>query len=299
MFFRAYIFMSICVLASACSEPPAEANGRFEATEVTVSSEASGPLLSLRVRDGDMVRAGEIVGQVDTVLLARTRDEIVAREAVLSARLDEVAAQGRALSTQQTLAGRELSRLERLAAAGAATAQQVDRAQRDAETLADELAANSASRRALLAERDAVAAQQAQLVERLGQAQVRSPISGVVLARYAESGEMVQAGTPLLQVASLDSLVLRAYLSDAQLRDYSVGQKVTVQVDGAEGELRTMPARVTWISPSAEFTPTPIQTREERVSQVYAITVVVANPGGRLRIGMPGELVRTTAVAKE
>lgn len=299
MSFRAYVTVSLCVLVVACSEPPAEANGRFEATEITVSAEASGPLLSLRVRDGDMVQAGEIIGQVDTVLLARSRDEIVARAAVLSARLDEAAAQGRALATQQALAGRELARLERLAASGAATAQQVDRAQRDAQMLVDQLAANAASRRAVLAEREAIAAQQAQLAERLQKAEVRSPISGVVLARYAEAGEMVQAGTPLLKMASLDSLVLRAYLSDAQLRDYSVGQQVTVQVDGAEGELRTMTARVTWISPSAEFTPTPIQTRDERVSQVYAITVVVANPDGRLRIGMPGELMRTTAVAQE
>lgn len=291
--------MSLCVFVAACSEPPAEANGRFEATEITVSSEASGPLLMLSVRDGDMVQAGDIIGQVDTVLLARSRDEIVAREAVLSARLDEVAAQGRALGTQQVLAGRELARLERLAAAGAATAQQLDRAQRDAQLLADQLSANAASRRAVLAEREALAAQQAQLEERVRKAEVRSPISGVVLARYAEAGEMVQAGTPLLKMASLDSLVLRAYLADAQLRDYTVGQQVIVQVDGADGELRTMPARVTWISPSAEFTPTPIQTREERVSQVYAITVVVANPDGLLRIGMPGELMRTTAVAQE
>lgn len=299
MTYRAYIFMSLCPLVTACSEPPAEANGRFEATEITVSSEANGPLLTLRVRDGDMVQVGELIGQVDTVLLARSRDEIVAREAVLSARLDEVAAQGRVLGTQQSLAGRELARLERLAASGAATSQQVDRAQRDAQTLADQLVANAASRRAVLAERQAVAAQQAQLAQRLRKAEVRSPISGVVLARYAEAGEMVQAGTPLLKIASLDSLVLRAYLSDAQLRDYAVGQEVTVQVDGAEGELRTMPARVTWISPAAEFTPTPIQTREERVSQVYAITVVVANPNGRLRIGMPGELMRTSAVPQE
>jgi HlyD family secretion protein len=53
----------------------------------------------------------------------------------------------------------------------------------------------------------------------------------------------------------------------------------------------TIPGRITWIASAAEFTPTPIQTRDERSDQVYAVKVVVANAGGVLRIGMPGELV--------
>jgi HlyD family secretion protein len=60
---------------------------------------------------------------------------------------------------------------------------------------------------------------------------------------------------------------------------------------GAAGGLRTLDGRVTWVASRAEFTPTPIQTREERVTQVYAVKVAVANPDGSLKIGMPGELV--------
>lgn len=288
---RAVLLTLLATIVAACGEPPSDANGRFEATEIMVSAEASGPLLALSVRDGDQVRAGEVVGAIDTVLLVQSREELNARTAVLAARQDEISAQSRVLQTQQALAKRELARVERLADAGAATAQQLDRAQRDAGTFADQILATAAARRALEAERDAIAAQYALLSERIRRTQVVSPISGVVLMRYAEPGELVQAGTPLFKVAALDSLTLRAYVSDAQLREVSVGQMATVQVDDSAGQFLQRPARVTWISNAAEFTPTPIQTREERVAQVYAVTVIVANPDGRLRIGMPGELL--------
>ncbi len=287
------ILLAVLAALTACGEPPADANGRFESTEITVSSETSGPLLALTVRDGDQLTAGDVVGVIDTALLVQSRDELAARDLVIAARGDEIDAQTNVLRTQQALATRELARLERLAAAGAATAQQLDRAQRDAATYGDQILAAGASRRALSAERNALAAQNALLVERLRRTQVISPISGVVLMRYVEAGELVQPGTPLFKIAALDSLTLRAYVSDAQLRNVSVGQLATVQVDEAGGGFLQLPARITWIANAAEFTPTPIQTREERVAQVYALTAVVANPNGRLRIGMPGELLFT------
>jgi HlyD family secretion protein len=284
-------------LFAACGAPPADANGRFEATEVTVSAEASGRVLTLTVDDGDQVEAGAVIGGIDTMALAISQQELVARVAALDARLAEAGAHGRALAAQQAVADREAARIARLADGGAATAQQLDRAQREQETLVQQRAANAAVQRAVRAESDALAAQRAQLDDRLSRATVRSPISGVVLTRYVEPGELVQPGTPLLKVAALDTLTLRAYVSEAQLQQVRLGQSVTVQVDAADGTLRTLEGRVTWIASQAEFTPTPIQTREERVAQVYAVTVRVANPDGRLRIGMPGELLLTPATA--
>jgi HlyD family secretion protein len=110
-----------------------------------------------------------------------------------------------------------------------------------------------------------------------------------VLARYVEPGEFVQAGQPLFKLASLDSLIFRAYVSNAQLTRLKLGQEVRVGVDRADS-IATLPGRVTWIASAAEFTPTPIQTRDERADQVYAVKVTVPNADGRLRIGMPGEL---------
>jgi HlyD family secretion protein len=116
-------------------------------------------------------------------------------------------------------------------------------------------------------------------------------VAGVVLATYAERGELVQPGQPLYKVANLDTLTLRAYVSGAQLPAVRLGQPVGVVVDAGGDALRTLSGRVSWIASQAEFTPTPIQTREERTEQVYAVKVRVPNPDGALKIGMPGELV--------
>ena len=129
----------------------------------------------------------------------------------------------------------------------------------------------------------------ASIDDKLARSRVRSPLGGTVLARYVEAGEFVQAGQPLFKLAALDSLTFRAYVSNAQLTQLKLGQEVTVGVDRADS-IATMPGRVTWIASGAEFTPTPIQTRDDRADQVYAVKITVANPDGRLRIGMPGEL---------
>jgi HlyD family secretion protein len=135
----------------------------------------------------------------------------------------------------------------------------------------------------------ALEAQVASIDDKLARSRIRTPLGGTVLARYVEAGEFVQAGQPLFKLAALDSLTFRAYVTNAQLTRLALGQQVTVGVDRADS-IATMPGRVIWIASGAEFTPTPIQTRDERADQVYAVKIAVANPDGRLRIGMPGEL---------
>ncbi|MEO7965517.1 MAG: HlyD family secretion protein, partial [Gemmatimonadaceae bacterium] len=83
----------------------------------------------------------------------------------------------------------------------------------------------------------------------------------------------------------------------AQLARLTLGGAVRVRVDAGPDSLRALPGTITWIASSAEFTPTPIQTRDERTTQVYAVKVAVPNVDGRLRIGMPGELVLDSTVA--
>ena len=129
----------------------------------------------------------------------------------------------------------------------------------------------------------------AQLRDRIDRSRVVNPRAGTVLATYAREGEVVQAGRPLYRIAGLDTLVLRAYVTASQLAAVRIGQAVEVRVDGGDA-LVALPGTVSWISASAEFTPTPIQTREERGDLVYAVKIRVPNPDGALKIGMPGDV---------
>jgi len=293
----AVILLSVAALAS-CRKNEVDAYGNFEATEVTVAAEVSGRVLDLRLDEGDRVVKGARLGSIDTIPLVLERQTLIARRAAGASRAREASANIAALEVQQVVADRELARTKRLREQAAATSQQIDQAEQQARVVKEQLVGARAARTTLTQELAALEAQVAQINDRLSRSRVVSPLAGTVLTRYVEPGEYVQAGQPLFKLASLDSLTFRAYVSGGQLSTLRLGQSVKVGVDRADS-IATVPGRVTWIASSAEFTPTPIQTREERTDQVYAVKVAVGNPDGVLRIGMPGELVLESAGASQ
>ncbi len=282
------VFCVFCVL-TGCRKNSVDAYGNFEATEVTVAAEVGGRLLAFGLEEGDRLAKDTTVGVVDTIPLALERQALVAQRQAAAARTRETDANIAALEVQQSIADRELARTERLLKQSAATAQQGDKAEQSARVVHEQLLGARAARGSARQEVAALEARVSSIDDKLARSRIRSPLAGTVLARYVEPGEFVQPGQPLFKLASLDSLTFRAYVDNAQLTRLKLGQQVQVGVDRADS-IATMPGRVTWIASAAEFTPTPIQTRDERADQVYAVKIAVANPDGRLRIGMPGEL---------
>jgi HlyD family secretion protein len=282
---------SALLLLGACKKDQPDAFGNFEADEVTVAAETAGQILRFTLGEGDTVGVGQEVGVVDTAQLALQKRELLARKDASRSRTSEVGAQIGVLETQHVLARREYERTKRLFDQQAATAQQLDRAERDYRTLGEQIVATRATRGTVGEEQHAIDAQIALLDERMRQSRIVSPARGTVLTTYADAGEVVQPGQPLYKVAALDSLTLRAFVTGSQLPAVRIGAEVQVRVDAGAGATRVIPGRVTWVASQAEFTPTPIQTREERADQVYAVKVRVANRDGTLKIGMPGELV--------
>jgi HlyD family secretion protein len=284
----AFLLLSLAVVS--CGNDEADAYGNFEATEVTVAAEVGGRLLSFGLEEGERIVKGSVVGVVDTIPVVLERQALVARRSAAAARVREADANIASLEVQQRIADRELARIQRLLRQAAATAQQGDRAERDAQVVSEQLAGARAARRSAAQEVAALAAQVASIDDRLARSRITSPLDGTVLTRYVEPGEFVQGGQPLFKLASLDTLTFRAYVTHAQLTQLRLGQQVQIGVDRADS-IAPLPGRITWIASTAEFTPTPIQTRDERADQVYAVKVAVANPDRRLRIGMPGELL--------
>ena len=332
---RVRIFVSVVALSTALAlagcakkaEP--DAYGNVEATEVVVGAEATGRLLTYTVTDGSAVQAGAVVGTIDAAQLGFERDQLTAQQAATRSRADEVRqqmsalesqrgiavaqrdsarAQRDALATQLEIARRAHQRTRRLFDQQAATAQQLDQAERDERVLVNQMAAQDeqikAQERQIAAQTDLVngaraqektiaaqvagaGAQVSQAGERLRKTEVRNPIDGTVLTSYVKAGEVVQAGQPLYRVANLTSMEVRAYVTEPQLSTIRLGQEAQVSIDSGSGPRQTVSGSISWISSRAEFTPTPIQTREERADMVYAIKIRVANANGVLKIGMP------------
>lgn len=278
-------------LAAACGGDEPDAYGNFEATEVVVSAEAGGRLLRFDAAEGATLAAGAVVGQVDTAPLALRRDELRAQRGAATTRTGEAEAQIGVLEAQLSTAREELARTQRLFRAEAATAQQLNAREGEVRVLQEQIDAARARTGTAREETGGVDARIAQVEDEIGRARVVNPSGGTVLATFAEAGEFVQRGQPLYKVADLGTLTLRAYVAGDQLAALRLGQRVEVRIDAGDGALRTLGGTVTWIASEAEFTPTPIQTREERTDQVYAVKVQVPNPQGVVKVGMPGELV--------
>jgi HlyD family secretion protein len=111
----------------------------------------------------------------------------------------------------------------------------------------------------------------------------------MVLEKFIESGENAIPGKSLYKIANMDELILRVYVSGAQLAHVKTGQSVKVYIDENADKKRELSGTISWISSQAEFTPKIIQTKEERVNMVYAVKIIVKNDGS-LKIGMPGEM---------
>lgn len=130
----------------------------------------------------------------------------------------------------------------------------------------------------------------AQVQDQIEKSVVVNPVNGRVLTTFVEPFEFTSAGKLLYEIANLDELILRVYVSGAQLDEVILGGQVSVIFDKNEDENHTTTGTVSWISAKAEFTPKMIQTKDERVTQVYAVKVLVDNKDGLLKIGMPGEV---------
>ncbi len=268
-----------------------DAFGNFESSEVLVSAETSGRLVVFRVQEGDMLAAGEEIALVDTVQLALRGDQVRAQREAVRARLKGIAAQLEVLEEQGRVAETERSRVESLLSDGAATEKQMDDVEGQIRVLNRQIDAIRTQNAPIFAEMDVLDAQLDAVTDQIRRSHVINPLTGTVLVTYAEPTEMTAAGKPLYKIARLDTLELRAYVSGAQLPHFRIGEAVTVLIDEDETTNRSLEGTVTWIASEAEFTPKLIQTKEERVSLVYAFKVRVANPDGRLKIGMPGEVI--------
>jgi HlyD family secretion protein len=140
---------------------------------------------------------------------------------------------------------------------------------------------------------DASAAGRALAETRLSQAVLTSPMTGVVLSKHAEPGEMLSAGAPVVTVARMDEVWLRGYIPETELGRVKLGQQARVSIDTWPG--RVFEGRVSFISPEAEFTPKNVQTEKERVKLVYRIKITLPNPKAELKPGMPADAVLTAA----
>ena len=295
--FLLYIGLGIALLSS-CSNNDGEydASGSFEATEIIVSAEASGKIERLSVMEGQQLERAEQVGLIDSTQLYLQKMNLLSNVKGVRAQQPNIEAQTASIKEQITTLEREKQRTTNLIKANAATQKQLDDINGQMEVLQKQLSASQStlqkSSQNITAQSSAMDIQIEQIDDRLQKSIIRSPITGTVLNKYSEEGELANMGTPLFKIADINNMTLRVYVTNDQLSAVKLNDKVQVYVDegNESADNRKMyEGVVTWISDKSEFTPKTIQTKNERANLVYAMKVTVKNDG-YLKIGMYGEV---------
>jgi HlyD family secretion protein len=283
------IFFSSC----GNSNNKSDASGTFEATEVIVSSEATGRILSLQVEEGDLFAAGQNVGYIDSVQLYLHKKQLLANIKAIESRRPEISKQIAAIEQQIATQKTERQRFERLVTANAANQKQVDDINAQIAVLNKQLTAEestlSTSDKGLVEDAAALRLQVEQLDDQLAKCKIINPIKGTVLVKYVEANEVTADGKALYKIADTEKMLLRAYITSGQLTQIKLGQTVKVYADYGDKDSKEYSGKIQWISDKAEFTPKTIQTKDERANLVYAIKVAVKNDG-LIKIGMYGEV---------
>jgi HlyD family secretion protein len=324
---RACAVVLVAAAVSCGEDAPSDrvrVSGQIEATEVQVAAQVGGRVLELALAEGDRVAAGAVVARLDAtdaeLALARARAERDQADAQLrllkaGARVEDIRqaeaqhataqSDARAADAEVAVADADADRFESLLASKAGTQKQRDEAvarrdvararARSAEDRVRAARENVARLRAgsrpeeIDAARARVAvadAQIATLQKAIADALVMAPVAGTVTERLVDVGEIIQPRAPIVIVTNLDEVWANVYVAEPIVPRLKIGQSATLFTDaGGPG----IPGVISYVSPSAEFTPRNVQTAEDRSKLVYRVKVTAGNTAGVLKAGMPVE----------
>lgn len=324
---RLLTFVLLAAAIACAEEPPADrlrASGHVEATETRIAPDVGGRLLTLTVKEGDRVQAGQVLMTLDTrdveLAIDRAKAERAGADAQLrlvqagariedlrqaQAQVDTARAEHSAARAELDAAEQDLARFETLLASNSGSRKQRDDAATRRDVARDRVA--SAQSRIRTAEETharlragarpeevdaararvaAVTAQIATLEKGITDASLKSPVSGIVTAKLVEVGEVIAPRAPALVLVDLDRAWADVFVPEPAIPQIKIGQAATVFTDdGGPGIAGT----IGYISPKAEFTPRNVQTAEERSKLVYRVRINVDNKDGVLKQGMPVE----------
>ena len=322
--YLSYTFVVLLhVLFLGCSGEDADmdASGVFESTEIVISSEVNGVIDSFPAEEGDRFNEGDLIAQIDVSDFKIQKEQLEASIGAITQKQNDPGPQILVLQQQQKSAEANLSvlqkqkevlmiedrRVKELFAAKAATEKQVDDIDGQLKILEEKLdvaktqidlieaqikAARqqiSIQNRGITSEQRPLEKQKLLIENQLQKGKIQSRMNGTMLSKYAYEGEFVNIGKPLLRMADLNTMYLKAYIDGNQLSQVKIGQSVDVYIDEDEENYKTYEGIISWISDKAEFTPKSIQTKNERANLVYAIKIKVKNDG-YIKIGMYGEV---------
>lgn len=313
-----FALLSALLLSGACSRDGdgVVAQGTVEVIEMDVAAMQPARIIRVSVQEGDAVSAGDTIALLAATTLPADIDQRRARVRQAEAQLRDLEAGARpsevsrleadlaAADAEATRTAREAERLVALFDRGDVSAQQLEAARtlarvaasrrdaaREALTLlregarADRLRGARADLEATRAALRAAEAQAADLV-------LVAPAAGVVLSRFADPGEVVAAGTPVVTIGDVARPYVRAWIGAVHIPSLRIGARARVTFEGSDASI---PGHVSAIDSRAQFTPRAALTEDERADLMFGIRVALSDSAGRAKPGLPATVHIDTA----
>lgn len=289
------------------------ASGTVEATDAQLGFQANGRIVAIAVREGDRVRAGQVLARLDPTESEARRAQAEAQVAAARAQVAELEAGARneeiaqaqaaleAARQREADARRDLDRTRMLFEGGAVSREALDKARLAVELAESQRTQTNEQLRLVQAgpRRERIAAARAQVAQAeaavraadaaLGNLTLVAPFDGVVTVRHRQPGEVVPPGAPVLTVLDPRDRWVRIYIREDRVGAVKLGGRADIRSDTYPG--RAYPGEVSFIASEAEFTPKNVQTTEERVRLVYQVKVrIVGDPRHELKPGLPADV---------
>ncbi len=256
----------------------------LEGTTIQVPALTGGQIVEIPIETGQLVNQGDRLARIDSVELFLQYQQLVSS-------YEEIKAQKRIAATALERTERDLAyvqqkytRIEKLYLASSV-------AKQDYDDIANHLSQVSSARetaqqnlQTLTSRVKQVEAQIALTRKKLNDTIILAPLSGIITAKYYETGEAIAPLRPIAEIMDITRLEAKIYVEEKMLPNLRYGQQVSLEIDGTD---ESFSGRISWISPRAEFTPKFILTPDTRTSLVYAVQIDIDNPDGIMKDGMP------------
>jgi HlyD family secretion protein len=250
-------------------------SGVVESVQHDLSFRMPGLITKINCDEGDLVDSGAVIAVLDSNEVVASVDQVWKSYQATKANIGQI-------SVQLSMVNRNLNKVKELLKTGAAN-----------QTQFDDLSDQKRQLQAQLEYANKNLESQQAMVDlasiRKGYTVLVSPIKGKVISRQYEPGEVAVTGSPVVSIADLDNLTIKVYLPESYLGRIQLGKEVSIEIDSHPG--KTFPGKITFISDKAEFTPKNVQTKEERVKQVFALKIACNSQGGTLKPGLPCDVI--------
>lgn len=284
-----YIIVIMILFGCSSNNKKADAYGNFEADEIVISAESNGKIMKFYAQEGDSLKKGDVICDIDSLHLIYLRDELSAKNSSINEGIDAIQHQLNQVKIEKGSIDREIKRFQNLVSSNAATQKQLDDLTGREEVILEKIKQIKSQKKKAEFEKKAILSKLSDLNYQIKKTRIISPINGVILKKFAEENELANMGKPLVTIANLDQITLKGYVSGEQLPQLRLDQEVTVKIDWKNKTMKSYKGKVYQIADKAEFTPKIIQTKDERTSLVYAVKIRIKNDG-YLKIGMPAEI---------